>query len=172
MYSRREKIEHFDRLKGGDFAEVDAELLMKKQPTHSKLIRFLQVPQRYAADILYALLDVCSVEEIEKNRKTASASSNTSTETASSKASTKGNGSSKASTKGNGSSKASTKKTSSKASTKKGGSSKTPTKKEEPSTADGSSKALTGESDKTEKEDAPDAPAVTDPPATEEAKKK
>ena len=101
MYSRREKIEHFDRLKGGEYAADDVKLLEQKMPSHPKLYRLKQFPQRYAHDILYALLDVCSAEEIEKNRKPAAGGS--------SKASTKKGGSSKASTKKDGSSKASTK---------------------------------------------------------------
>ena len=110
MYSRREKIEHFDRLKDGEYAADDVKLLEQKMPSHPKLYRLKQFPQRYAHDILYALLDVCSAEEIEKNRKPVAG------------------GSSKASTKKNTSSKASTKKnTSSKASTKKDGSSNTST---------------------------------------------
>ena len=131
MYSRREKIEHFDRLKGGEYAADDVKLLEQKMPSHPKLYRLKQFPQRYAHDILYALLDVCSAEEIEKNRKPAAGGS--------SKASTKKGGSSKASTKKDGSSKASTKKDgSSKASTKKDGSSKASTK-DEPSSDEGSS---------------------------------
>ena len=131
MYSRREKIEHFDRLKGGEYAADDVKLLEQKMPSHPKLYRLKQFPQRYAHDILYALLDVCSAEEIEKNRKPAAGGS--------SKASTKKGGSSKASTKKGGSSKASTKKDgSSKASTKKDGSSKASTK-DEPSSDEGSS---------------------------------
>ena len=131
MYSRREKIEHFDRLKGGEYAADDVRLLEQKMPSHPKLYRLKQFPQRYAHDILYALLDVCSAEEIEKNRKPAAGGS--------SKASTKKGGSSKASTKKGGSSKASTKKDgSSKASTKKDGSSKASTK-DEPSSDEGSS---------------------------------
>nr|DAG19785.1 MAG TPA: hypothetical protein [Caudoviricetes sp.] len=121
MYSRREKIEHFDRLKGGEYAADDVKLLEQKMPSHPKLYRLKQFPQRYAHDILYALLDVCSAEEIEKNRKPAAGGS--------SKASTKKGGSSKASTKKDGSSKAST---------KKDGSSKASTK-DEPSSDEGSS---------------------------------
>ena len=121
MYSRREKIEHFDRLKGGEYAADDVKLLEQKMPSHPKLYRLKQFPQRYAHDILYALLDVCSAEEIEKNRKPAAGGS--------SKASTKKGGSSKASTKKGGSSKAST---------KKDGSSKASTK-DEPSSDEGSS---------------------------------
>ena len=121
MYSRREKIEHFDRLKGGEYAADDVRLLEQKMPSHPKLYRLKQFPQRYAHDILYALLDVCSAEEIEKNRKPAAGGS--------SKASTKKGGSSKASTKKGGSSKAST---------KKDGSSKASTK-DEPSSDEGSS---------------------------------
>lgn len=90
MYSRREKIEHFDRLKGGEYAADDVKLLEQKMPSHPKLYRLKQFPQRYAHDILYALLDVCSADEIEKNRKPAAGGS--------SKASTKKDGSSNTST--------------------------------------------------------------------------
>ena len=100
MYSRREKIEHFDRLKDGEYAADDVKLLEQKMPSHPKLYRLKQFPQRYAHDILYALLDVCSAEEIEKNRKPVAGGS--------SKASTKKNTSSKASTKKDGSSNTST----------------------------------------------------------------
>lgn len=121
MYSRREKIEHFDRLKGGEYAADDVKLLEQKMPSHPKLYRLKQFPQRYAHDILYALLDVCSAEEIEKNRKPTAG------------------GSSKTSTKKDGSSKTSTKKASS---GKKNTSSKASTKKEASSDG-GSSKAST-----------------------------
>lgn len=148
MYSRREKIEHFDRLKGGEYAADDVKLLEQKMPSHPKLYRLKQFPQRYAHDILYALLDVCSAEEIEKNRKPAAGGS--------SKASTKKNTSSKASTKKGGSSKAST---------KKGGSSKASTK-DEPSSDDGSSNTSTTETP----DDATPSPDG-EGPSPEEAKK-
>lgn len=152
MYSRREKIEHFDRLKGGEYAADDVKLLEQKMPSHPKLYRLKQFPQRYAHDILYALLDVCSAEEIEKNRKPAAGGS--------SKASTKKDGSSKASTKKASSGK---KNTSSKALTKNetssdGGSSNTSTN-DEASSDEGSSNTSTT-----------DAPESKEPPA-EEAKK-
>lgn len=155
MYSRRDKIEHFDRLKGGEHAADDVKLLEQKMPNHPKLYRLKQFPQRYAHDILYALLDVCSAEDIEKNRQPADGSSNTS-----GKKPTSGKGSSKASTKKPSSGK---KNTSSKASTKK-----------KANSADGSSNTSTdneansdGGSSNTPTADTPES---KEPPA-EEAKK-
>ena len=154
MYSRREKIEHFDRLKGGEYAADDVKLLEQKMPSHPKLYRLKQFPQRYAHDILYALLDVCSAEEIEKNRKPAAGGS--------SKGLTKKGGSSKASTKKDGSSKASTKKASS---GKKDTSSKASTKNEASSDEGSSNTSATETPD-----DATPSPA-SESPSPDEAKK-
>ena len=44
-------------------------LLDDENPRHPKLTRFARDPQRYADEILYALLDICDADEIEDNRK-------------------------------------------------------------------------------------------------------
>lgn len=152
MYSRREKLSHYNTLRGGNHAEADFRLLKEKSPSHPMLGIMARNPNRYEDDILFALLDVCSIEEILQSRH-ADVPSNQ-TNNGSSKALTNGPGkkvnaskgsskasnkaSSKASSKGKGSGKSSSK-TPSKSANKNNGSSKTLTK-DEPS-----SKTLTSE---------------------------
>lgn len=69
MYSRKEKLEHFNQLSGAKYGAVDLELLADECPSHKNLTKFARDPQRYADDILYALLDVCTAEDIKENRE-------------------------------------------------------------------------------------------------------
>lgn len=69
MYNRREKLQLFNQLRGEEHANADLSLLEEENPRHPKLTRFARDPQRYADEILYALLDICDADEIEDNRK-------------------------------------------------------------------------------------------------------
>lgn len=69
MYNRREKLQLFNQLRGEEYAKADLSLLDDENPRHPKLTRFARDPQRYADEILYALLDICDADEIEDNRK-------------------------------------------------------------------------------------------------------
>lgn len=69
MYNRREKLQLFNQLRGEEHAKADLSLLEDENPRHPKLTRFARDPQRYADEILYALLDICNADEIEDNRK-------------------------------------------------------------------------------------------------------
>lgn len=69
MYSRKDKLNYFHRLRGEKHGAADLKLLADENPTHKKLARFARDPKRYANDILYALLEVCSAEEIMENRE-------------------------------------------------------------------------------------------------------
>lgn len=68
MYSRKEKLEHFNHLAGAKYGAVDLHLLTDERPTHKDLSKFARDPKRYANEILYALLDVCTVDDIQNNR--------------------------------------------------------------------------------------------------------
>lgn len=69
MYNRRKKLQLFNQLRGEEHAKADLSLLDDENPRHPKLTRFARDPQRYADEILYALLDICDADEIEDNRK-------------------------------------------------------------------------------------------------------
>ena len=69
MYNRREKLQLFNQLRGEEHAKADLSLLEEENPRHPKLTRFARDPQRYADEILYALLDICDAGEIEDNRE-------------------------------------------------------------------------------------------------------
>lgn len=69
MYNRREKLQLFNQLRGEEHAKADLSLLEEENPRHPKLTRFARDPQRYADEILYALLDICDADEIEDNRE-------------------------------------------------------------------------------------------------------
>lgn len=69
MYNRREKLQLFNQLRGEEHAKADLSLLDDENPRHPKLTRFARDPQRYADEILYALLDICDADKIEDNRK-------------------------------------------------------------------------------------------------------
>mgnify|MGYP004574761067 FL=1 len=69
MYNRREKLQLFNQLRGEEHAKADLSLMEEENPRHPKLTRFARDPQRYADEILYALLDICDADEIEDNRK-------------------------------------------------------------------------------------------------------
>lgn len=69
MYNRRKKLQLFNQLRGEEHAKADLSLLDDENPRHPKLTRFARDPQRYADEILYALLDICDADGIEDNRK-------------------------------------------------------------------------------------------------------
>ena len=68
MYSRTDKIRHFNTLRNPSAAQKDFELLKKNNPSLSRLARYGRNPMRYADDILYDLLDCSTAEDIEANR--------------------------------------------------------------------------------------------------------
>ena len=68
MYSRTDKIRHFNELRKPSAARKDFELLKKNNPSLSRLARYERNPERYADDILYDLLDCCTAEDIKANR--------------------------------------------------------------------------------------------------------
>lgn len=68
MISRREKLQLFNKLRGTGHAEADLALLKEVNPRHPKLTRFARDPQRYADEILYALLDECDEGDIVDHR--------------------------------------------------------------------------------------------------------
>lgn len=70
MYSRTDKIRHFNTLRKPSAAQKDFELLKKNNPSLSRLARYGRNPERYADDILYDLLDCSTAEDIEANRGT------------------------------------------------------------------------------------------------------
>lgn len=69
MYSFKEKKTHFVALRNPDVAQYDLELLAKEVPGFPQLARFSRNPKRYADDILYALLDCATREEIREYRR-------------------------------------------------------------------------------------------------------
>lgn len=68
MISRREKLQLFNKLRGAGHAEADLALLEEVNPRHPKLTRFARDPNRYADEILYALLDECDEGDIVDHR--------------------------------------------------------------------------------------------------------
>lgn len=68
MISRREKLQLFNKLRGAGHAESDLAILEDVNPRHPKLTRFARDPQRYADEILYALLDECDEGDIVDHR--------------------------------------------------------------------------------------------------------
>jgi len=97
MYSRREKLCHYNTLRGGNHAEADFRLLKEKSPSHPMLGIMARNPKRYEDDILFALLDVCSIDEILQSRLADAPSKQTNND--SSKALSKGRCSDKSSSK-------------------------------------------------------------------------
>lgn len=69
MYSVKEKLNYFRRLTNPLAAEADLALLQQKNPQSTDFVRFNLAPKKNADDILFALLDVCSHEEIVRNRR-------------------------------------------------------------------------------------------------------
>lgn len=69
MYSFKEKKTHFVALRNLDVAQYDLELLAKEVPGFPQLATFSRNPKRYADDILYALLDCATREEIREYRR-------------------------------------------------------------------------------------------------------
>lgn len=68
-YSNKEKQKHFAELRNPETAAADLDLLRQKSPEQHSIIQFSRNPKRYADDILYALLDFASRDEIRNNRR-------------------------------------------------------------------------------------------------------
>ena len=69
IYNFKEKQKHFNELRNNNAVLVDLALLEKKQASHPQLARFQKMPFRFADEILYALLDFCTRDQIIKNRR-------------------------------------------------------------------------------------------------------
>lgn len=69
MYSTKEKLNHFRQLVNPDAAEADLHLLTEKASANSNLTRYSLSPKKNVEDILFELLDVCTHEEIVRNRR-------------------------------------------------------------------------------------------------------
>ena len=69
MYSTKEKLNHFRQLSNPLAAEADLALLHEKTPQSTDFTRFDLAPRKNAEDILFALLDVCSHDDIVRNRR-------------------------------------------------------------------------------------------------------
>lgn len=69
MYTGKEKICLANRLHATSMAGRDLDLLKLKAPNSSDYSRYDRNPSHYADDILYALLDVATAEEIVANRR-------------------------------------------------------------------------------------------------------
>lgn len=65
----KDKLKLFNRIRDDKHAGADFRLLVAKNPSYPYITRFSRDVRRYAYDILYALLDVASEEEIIENRK-------------------------------------------------------------------------------------------------------
>ena len=138
MYNRREKLQLFNQLRGEEHAQADLSLLDDENPRHPKLTRFARDPQRYADEILYALLDICDADEIEDNRKFIKGMEDASSETLTDEAGKDPEGSSKALTGEEEKDPEGSSKTSADEAEKgSGGSSETLTKEETPDTPEG-----------------------------------
>lgn len=69
MYSFKEKKKHLEELSNKDAVEADLLLLKQAHPTFPSLRTFERNPKRYAQDILYALLDFRTRDEIRMHRR-------------------------------------------------------------------------------------------------------
>lgn len=98
MYSSKEKIGHFSKLRNSSVAQKDLQLLKERNPSLSRIDRYRRNPQRYADDILYDLLDCCQASEIIANR----GETHDETKAGNKGQSAKGNGGSGKGNKGNG----------------------------------------------------------------------
>lgn len=65
----KDKLKLFNRIRDDKHADADLRLLVAKNPSYPYITRFSRDARRYAYDILYALLDMASEEEIIENRK-------------------------------------------------------------------------------------------------------
>ena len=65
----REKKQSYSRLRGASHLEADRELLKKLAPEHPLLKRTVFQPAIHAGEILYALIEVASEEDIVQNRR-------------------------------------------------------------------------------------------------------
>ena len=70
MYSAKEKLHHFRQLLSQHAAEADLALLHVKAPQED-FTRFDLSPRKNAEDILFALLNVATHDEIVRNRRDA-----------------------------------------------------------------------------------------------------
>lgn len=69
MYGFKEKKKIHQEMINKDHAEADLRLLQLASPLHFQIKRFSRDPRRYAEEILYALLDLKSQEDIRLNRR-------------------------------------------------------------------------------------------------------
>lgn len=69
MYSTKEKLNYHRQLSNPLAAEADLALLHEKSPQGTDFTRFDLAPQKNAEDILFALLDVGTHDEIVRNRR-------------------------------------------------------------------------------------------------------
>lgn len=65
---QKEKLDIFRKLRSSADAKKDFDLLRSKNPTLDRLERYERNPERYADEILYALLDCCTADMIVGNR--------------------------------------------------------------------------------------------------------
>ena len=68
MQEVKNKLAMFNALRCSDSAAADLELLAQRCPQHPDLARFMFSPERNADDILFALLDHATADEIIDNR--------------------------------------------------------------------------------------------------------
>lgn len=69
MYTGKAKLILAHRLLNPSVAEKDLALLKELNPSHPELSRFHRFPSKCAAEILHALLDVATEQDILQNRK-------------------------------------------------------------------------------------------------------
>lgn len=70
MYSFKEKNRHYRELVDPSHAQADFTLLKASDPTNATVVAAVGCPSRYADQILFALLEVKTREEIVANRRT------------------------------------------------------------------------------------------------------
>ena len=68
MIHNKEKLRIFRILNNPKQATADLKLLMERCPANTELHKFQRNPERYAGDILYALIDVATEQLISDNR--------------------------------------------------------------------------------------------------------
>jgi outer membrane biosynthesis protein TonB len=72
MYSFKEKNRHYRELVDPSHAQADFTLLKASDPTNATVMAAVGCPSKYADQILFALLEVKTREEIVANRRTLS----------------------------------------------------------------------------------------------------
>ena len=70
MYSFKEKNRHYRELVDPSHAQADFTLLKASDPTNATVMAAVGCPSKYADQILFALLEVKTREEIVANRRT------------------------------------------------------------------------------------------------------